>query len=880
MYLIARFTCPALIISASLIAGPFVLADGAAYTPPDSPRVTYNFNPGWKFIKQDVPGAEAPAFDDSKWDDVSTPHTYNDVDSYRNIISHSGGDVGEYHGLAWYRKHFKLPASAQDGKVFIEFEGMRQAGHFFVNGKPAGKFENGVTACGLDITPLVNFGASDNVIAVKVDSSNDYKEEATQTAFEWNTNAFNPNYGGLHDNILLHLTGKVYQTLPLYENLQTSGIYIYPSNFSIKEKTCDLTVDSEVKNEGDQQVVNLSVAVVDAEGNLCASFDAEPSDMVAGQLDDITATGHLTNVHWWDVTDPYLYDVYTTLKVNDKVVDVCKTRTGFRKAEFKGGAGTGGVYLNDRFVYLKGYAQRAADDWAGLGEAYPDWMHDFNAALIRQSNANYVRWMHITPQRVDEDSLDKYGIVNVCPAGDKEGDPVLDTRLQPAAAAREWDQRLEVMRDSIIYMRNHPSILFWEAGNTVITPEHMTQMVALRKQWDPNGGRVMGSRGNDNNAVNTASTPIAEYYGVMIGQDVHDTKRVTPTDMFRAYSDERRNRAPLIETEDFRDEAARRFWDDFSPPSFGFKPGPKDAYKWNSETFAIAAIGRYYDYFSNRISNTDPAHSKWSGYASIYWSDSNADGRQDSSEVCRVSGKVDSVRLPKQAFYAYKVMQNDQPDIHIIGHWTYPAKTVKTMYVVSNCDSVELFVNGTSVGKVAQAANGYLFPFPNIAWGPGEIKAVGYNKGTEACEDKLTTAGDPKAIKLTPIVGPKGLQADGSDVALIDVEVVDAKGERCPTDEARIDFTCTGPGIWRGGYNSGIVGSTNNLYLNTECGINRVAVRSTTTPGTITITATRNGLAAGSVDIVSNPVSIIDGLEKDPPQVMAGPALASAAPPK
>ena len=869
---ILGFTC--------LAAAPSAFGDGAAvYTPPDSPRVTYNFNPGWKFIKQDVTGADAPGFDDSSWTDVSTPHTYNDVDSYRNIINHSSGDTGEYHGPTWYRKHFKLPASAQGGKVFLEFEGMRQAGHFFVNGKPAGLFENGVTACGIDLTPFVNFGGTDNVIAVKVENTKGYQEEATKTSYQWDTNAFNPNYGGLHNDVWLHLTGKVYQTLPLYENLQTTGIYIYPGNFSIPNKTCDVTVDSQVRNEADQQVVTLSADVVDASGTLCATFNSDPSDMVTGQNDDLIATGHLTNVHWWDPTDPYLYDVYTSLKVNGKVIDVCKTRTGFRKAEFKGGAGTGGVYINDKFVYLKGYAQRASDDWAGLGQAYPDWMHDFNASLIRQSNGNYVRWMHVSPQRVDEDSFDKYGIVNVCPAGDKEGD----------VQGPQWDQRVAVMRDSMIFMRNHPSILFWEAGNTVITPEQMTQMVALRKQWDPSGGRVIGSRGNGDDAANTANTPIAEYYGVMIGQDPRTDALKNPTDMFRAYSIERRDRAPLIETEDFREEAARRFWDDFSPPEMGFKPGPNDTYGLNSETFCVGtpgvggkyasdgAIKRYWDYFSNRISNTDPAHAKWSGYASIYWSDSNADGRQDSSEVCRVSGKVDSVRLPKQAFYAYRVMQNDQPDIHIIGHWTYPANTTKTMYVVSNCESVELFVNGVSKGKVDHATNGYLFPFPAIAWEAGEIKAVGYNGGTEACEDKLTTAGAPKAIKLTPIMGPKGLQADGSDVALIDVEVVDDKGERCPTDEARVDFKVSGPCIWRGGYNSGIPGSTNNLYLNTECGINRVAIRSTLTPGTVTVTATRDGLAAGSVDIVSNPVTIVDGLEKDPPQVMAGPTVASTA---
>ena len=90
------------------------------------------------------------------------------------------------------------------------------------------------------------------------------------------------------------------------------------------------------------------------------------------------------------MNDPYLYDVYSILTVNDKVVDVQKINTGFRKAEFKGGAGTGGVCLNDNLSVSTGYAQRSADDWAGLGQAYPDWMHDFNAQLRPQ----HARQLH------------------------------------------------------------------------------------------------------------------------------------------------------------------------------------------------------------------------------------------------------------------------------------------------------------------------------------------------------------------------------------------------------------------------------------------------------------------------------------------------------
>ena len=224
-------------------------------------------------------------------------------------------------------------------------------------------------------------------------------------------------------------------------------------------------------------------------------------------------------------------------------------------------------------------------------------------------------------------------------------------------------------------------------------------------------------------------------------------------------------------------------------------------------------------------------------------------------------------------------MQNEKPDIHIIGHWTYPANTTKTMYVVANnVDSVELFVNGASRGKVTQPENGYLYAFPNIAFTPGTIKAVGYKDGATVTQHELKTAGAPAAIKLTVYTAPGGLRADGEDIALIDFEVVDANGERCPTDDARVDFTwtstgravsATGPAIWRGGYNSGRTNSTNNLYLNTEDGINRVAMRSTLMPGTFTVTATREGLKPATVTIESKPVEVVDGLSQEIPQTLS-----------
>jgi beta-galactosidase len=165
-----------------------------------------------------------------------------------------------------------------------------------------------------------------------------------------------------------------------------------------------------------------------------------------------------------------------------------------------------------------------------------------------------------------------------------------------------------------------------------------------------------------------------------------------------------------------------------------------------------------------------------------------------------------------------------------------------------------------------------------VAFAPGSIKAIGRNDGKVVAQQEITTAGPAVAIRLTPILGPHGFQADGEDVALIDFEVVDAKGVRCPTDYARVDFTCTGPAIWRGGYNSGILDSTNNTYLNTECGINRVAVRSTlirTTdpaPGPITVTASRDGLKSAQIVFTPTRVALANGIAAAMPQHPKAPA--------
>jgi beta-galactosidase len=290
-----------------------------------------------------------------------------------------------------------------------------------------------------------------------------------------------------------------------------------------------------------------------------------------------------------------------------------------------------------------------------------------------------------------------------------------------------------------------------------------------------------------------------------------------------------------------------------------------------TEDMALANIYKYWQGYS--ISNfVMPAAMRSSsgiqiGGSKIFFADSDSDGRMKDTEVSRVSGVVDGVRLPKESYYAMQVAANLQPEVQILGHWNYPVGTAKTVYVIANTDSVTLATydaTGTLIKDYGKGAvdtqpgqpNHYVFSFPGVAFQPGKIKAVGSNAGAAAASTEKVTAGAAAALKLTPLVGPKGWLADGADIAMVDVEVVDTNGLRVPTDEANVTFTHSGAGQWLGGYNSGVQQSTFKDNLWTEAGINRIMVRSTRAAGTFQITATRTGLQPATVALTAQPFAV------------------------
>lgn len=344
-------------------------------------RQKYNFNSDWLLSVGDATGAEQQKFADSNWKKVTLPHTFNEDEAFRYSIDELTDTI------VWYRKHFRLPAGSEGKKVFIEFEGVRQAADFYINGKHIGLHENGVMAVGFDLTPYIAYN-KENVIALRIDNNWQYRERSTNTKFQWNDRNFNANYGGLPKNVWLHLTDKLYQTLPLYSNLKTTGVYIYAEDIRVKSRKAVIHAESEVRNEyRKKQQVAYQVEIIDRDGNLVKTMSGESITLQPGETGVVKASAEVDNLHFWSWGYGYLYTVKTSLWINGKKTDEVATRTGFRKTRF----GNGKIWLNDRVLQMKGFAQRTSNEWPALGVSVPAWLSDYSNGLMVECNANLVR---------------------------------------------------------------------------------------------------------------------------------------------------------------------------------------------------------------------------------------------------------------------------------------------------------------------------------------------------------------------------------------------------------------------------------------------------------------------------------------------------------
>ena len=902
----------------------------------------FYFHHGWHFKRADAfPMAKAfekhrdangrmvydPDYEEQDWERVTLPHTFNTGELFSVPIEDAGS--GQTRTAAFYRNTLEIPPEHRGERVLMEFEGVRQTCYAYVNGCLAGYYEAGVGPFGFDLTPFLS-PSGKNCIVIATDNTStrnipfciaetpnkpdvapgsyllsqdeQVPENAAGVGFFWNCNDFNPTLGGISQPVKIHFKKDVYLTLPLYSNLQTKGVYVYADAFDLEKRSLRLHVEAEARNLRAQAVnARLRVSVEDLTGREIAAFssrevslpshaaafaalphkisitpedayrwdeetrhyipvpeeEAPPTETASLCVQTLTASASVENVDFWDTSHPALYRVTVTVIADEEETDETVIETGFRKVEYDPDRG---VKLNDRPVWLRGYAQRATNEWAASG-IVPQWLHDQDAVWIRESNANHIRFMHVAGSLYDIRSFDRHGIVCTQPAGDKERE----------SFGRQWDQRMELMRNVIIAYRNHPSILFWEAGNNSISREHMRQMRRLREELDPHGGRFMGCR-----TINTEDVLAeSEYVGTMLNR--HAGRFLSL-------------HGPITETEYSREEAPRRVWDDYTPPDFdyrnkwlgkgGKKQKGRDFYDLTSEDLALANARGYAEFFHDRLGGAS-GKNFYSATAALCWTDSAQHGRQSWSENGRMSGRVDAIRVKKQSFHIFRVIQSALPEVKILGHWNYPPLTGdnyryplkrfngnfweetgewgqrdplnKTVYCVASYPvaRVELFVNERKAGVCEKPESGFIFPFPGVdITKPGAVEAIGYDyQGGIACRDRIETAGASAFLRLTAHTAPGGFRADGCDLAYIDIEVMDKEGRVCPLCDEKIEFTLQGNALFLGGYNSGrFNGNGRNdsvihqSFVYAECGVNRVMLRATETPGEICLTARMAGV--------------------------------------
>lgn len=761
-------------------------------------RAKLNFDPDWQYTYEGNTHV------------ATLPRAFNEDYAFKVHIEELPDDTVRY------VKTFTLDKKYKNKKVFIEFEGARHSAKVWLNGKYVGMNENGVMAFGFDLTPYINY-KGENRIEVLTDNDWNYHEEQhpQHSPYQWNNKNFNANYGGLPKHVRLHITDDIYQTLPLYSNLKTTGVYIYATDFDISGRSAVITAASEVKNESKRDAeIGYEVEIIDNNGYSVTTFSSAPQRVGKGETVSLSASQKVESLHFWSWGYGYLYTVKTRLTVNGKCVDEVATRTGFRKTEF----GSGLFRLNDRVMMVHGYAQRTSNEWPGVGMSVPAWLSDYSNKEIVKSGGNLVRWMHVAPWKQDVESCDRVGLLQAMPAGDAEKD----------VEGRRWEHRTELMRDAIIYNRNNPSVIFYECGNKGISEEHMLEMKEIRDLYDPHGGRAIGSR-------EMLGSHSAEYGGEMLYINKSGDK-------------------PLWAMEYCRDEGLRRYWDDWSFPYHKNGDGPlyrnadASAYNLNQDQLAIEHIRRWYDYWQVRPGNGKRVSS---GGVKIVFSDTNTHNRGESNY--RTSGVTDAMRLPKDSYYAHQVMWNGwvDPEIeqtYIMGHWNYDSGTVKPVYVVSAAPKVELLLNGKPVGKERVEYN-FLHTFDSVAYEPGTLHAISYDeKGNKLSDYILSTAGEAASLRLTVMNSPEGMCADGADMSLVEFEVVDKEGHRCPLDHRTVRFSLEGPAEWRGGIAKGEGNCVLSKELPVECGVNRTLVRSTTTSGTIRLTATAEGLPEVSIE--------------------------------
>jgi beta-galactosidase len=728
-----------------------------------------NFDDDWRFSKGDIEGAHLTNFSDKNWSKVLLPHDWSIEGPFNKDTV--GGETCAYlpTGIGWYRKQFTLPPTAAGQKTFIQFDGVYQCSEGWINGHSLGMRPNGYVSFVYDLTPYVHGGSKSNVLAVRVDNS-----------FQPNSRWYSGS--GIYRHTWLITTSPVH--------IAHWGTCVRTPQ--INDKSAIVEVRTRVQNELLWAApASLRSFIQDEDGKTIA--DATMNAEIDGDGDFVfTQRMEIPSPKLWSADAPHLYSLRQALESNGQAADATTTPFGVRSISFDVDKG---FLLNSERVKLNGVCLHS--DGGAVGAAVPKAVWQRRLVLLKEMGCNAIRCSHNPPAPEFLDLCDSMGFMVMFDAFDEwRGGKAQTPRYGYHMFFDEWAHR--DLKDMIVRDRNHPSIVIWDAGNEVPDQGSLRGVDTLRAlknilhTEDPTRPVTVACDGIAADPDGTLPEFIAE-------QDVVGYNYV---DRWR----DRREKFYSIDRHQFPD---RRFIGTESVALRGargdYRIGAESAVYVDKRTNALVEVEQLqkfiqtYDYVSGDF--------MWTGIDYLGEAKWPAKGSS--------SGVLDTCGFLKDSYYFYQSLWARKPVLHLSPHWNWKGHegTVISVLCYTNCDTVELFVNGKSWGL-----KGYAFPRPgmekrygnyppraevlqstgdlHLSWDvpyeAGTLKAIGVKDGKVVSVAEVSTTGEPTSLflsadRMTPY-------ADRRDVAHVTIELQDSDGHRVPTSNHAVTLQVRGEG--------------------------------------------------------------------------------------
>lgn len=742
----------------------------------DSPRVRECFDYSWTFYRGDAPGAEKPGFDASAWRALDLPHDMS-VESSFDPKAASGAPGGYLPGgIGWYRKSFRLPESAKNRKVFIEFDGVYMNSEVWINGHYLGKRPYGYLGFEYDLTPHLNF-TGDNTIAVRVDNEK-------LPSGRWYAGT------GIYRHVWLKTTD------PLH--VAHWGTYVTTPEITRDKATVSIETTLRNAHQAAKHPV-IRQTILDAAGKSIATADAK-LDLAAGAVQPISQSLTVPNPTLWSPGQPYLYSIRTEVLDDTRLADVYESPLGIRTIRFDAKQG---LFVNGVPTKMKGVCNH--QDLGPLGSALWDQALERRMKMLQDMGCNAIRTAHYPHSPELMALCDKMGFLVLNETFDEwrrgwdfEGKLLVASKNNKGKAPfgynkyfDEWHER--DLTDHIKRDRNHPSVIMWSVGNEV--PEsvkygEIDTVKILRDichRIDPTRPVTVGCN-HIKSANESGFTEQLDIVGYNEGvESVFEIEgdRVRYPNRIMYLSEVPHS---LHTRGEYRTHP-RYFRPGFDHPKLTEKEvfPETDAYYESSYDNAGVQIDARRSW---RMTKTQPyimGEFRWTGFDYI----------GESGGWPRVLGNfgiIDLCHFPKDHYYFYQSQWTEKPMVHILPHWTWSGKegTTIPVWCYTNCDEAELFLNGTSLGTRAFDAKNDLHLEWLVPYQPGELKVVGRKGGKEVATMSHRTAGAPAKISVS--ADQSALDPAKRDLSYLAIRVEDENGNFSPKAAKWVHIQIEGPG--------------------------------------------------------------------------------------